>query len=163
MKSLNYYAWTADALWLKVNKVACYLKDLHLALNIYPSSIIAIILIYMHGITLPLNVCLLPRKLSERRLRSHGVLVIYLFFQYCRYIFILYSIERTCFGLKCKLFMQVSMIKTISFGPRKAKMCLRTCVECTESDHPAHAQSITSAIFSPFIHSIVSNDSVSGQ
>ena len=31
-------------------------------------------------------------------------------------------------------------------GPRKALMCLPTCAKCTDSDHPAHAQSITWAI-----------------
>ena len=45
----------------------------------------------------------------------------------------------------------------------KLKKCLRTCVKCAYSDFPGYAQSIISALCSPFIYSVVSNDSVSGQ
>ena len=80
-------------------------------------------------------------------------------------------------GLRQRVFDRF-MIKTyiiflrLSFGPRQAKRCLRTCATCADSDHPAPAQSITRAFVlssigchygSPFIHSVVSNDSVSGQ
>ena len=40
---------------------------------------------------------------------------------------------------------------------------LQTCAKCTDSDHPAYAQSMIWILFSPFIHSVVSNDSVGGQ
>ena len=53
----------------------------------------------------------------------------------------------------------LSLQFVLSNVPRPAKMCLRTCAD---SDHPAHAQSIIRAC-APFIHSVVSNDSVSGQ
>ena len=35
---------------------------------------------------------------------------------------------------------------TLTYGPRKAKTCLRTCAECPDSDCPTHAQSIIRAV-----------------
>ena len=50
-------------------------------------------------------------------------------------------------------------IKTTSFRSRQAKMCLRACATCTDSGHPAQAQSIIRI----FIHHVVSNNSVGGR
>ena len=48
-------------------------------------------------------------------------------------------------------------------GPRQAKICLRTCAECTDSDSPRACAKTHPGICFPLIHSVVSNDSVSGQ
>ena len=48
-----------------------------------------------------------------------------------------------------------SFCYTNTFGPYQVKKCLWTCKKYVDSDHPAHVQS-------PFLHSVVSNDSVSG-
>ena len=48
-----------------------------------------------------------------------------------------------------------------SFGSRQAKMCLRACAKCTDSDS-CHAQILIWAFCSPLMHSIVSSNSVSG-
>ena len=43
------------------------------------------------------------------------------------------------------------------------KQCLPTCAKSTNSDYPAHLRRISWGLCSSFIHSVVSNDSVSGQ
>ena len=35
------------------------------------------------------------------------------------------------------------MMSTTLFGSRQAQKCFRACAKCADSDHPAHAQSIT--------------------
>ena len=47
-----------------------------------------------------------------------------------------------------------------AYEPRQAKSYLRIFSKCADSDHPAHAQSI---IWTYALHSVVSNDSVSGK
>ena len=47
-------------------------------------------------------------------------------------------------------------------GSRQTKSCFRACAKCADSHRLAHAQSHP-GICSPLKHSIVSNDSVSGQ
>ena len=47
-------------------------------------------------------------------------------------------------------------------GPGQVKNCFRTCTTCADSHHPAHTKS-QQGIGSPFIHSVVFNDFISGQ
>ena len=47
-------------------------------------------------------------------------------------------------------------------GLRHAKMCLRACAKCSNSDSSHACAKYHSGICSPLIHSIVSSDSVSG-
>ena len=51
----------------------------------------------------------------------------------------------------------------LRYGLHQAKKCPQTCAKCADSDNPAHAQSFQSGLYSPLIHSMVSNNSVSGQ
>ena len=60
------------------------------------------------------------------------------------------------------IFPNITIADEMLFGPRQTKKCLRTCVNCAISAHSAHAQSIIWAC-SPFIHSVVPNDFISGQ
>ena len=48
-------------------------------------------------------------------------------------------------------------------GPRKAKMCLRACIKCTDLDSSHACAKYHLGTCSQFMHSIVSNDSGSGQ
>ena len=50
-----------------------------------------------------------------------------------------------------------------STGPRQAKMCLRACAKCTDSDSSNACAKPNQGISSPSTYSIASNDSVSGQ
>ena len=54
-------------------------------------------------------------------------------------------------------------LPNLSYGPCQAKKCLQTCAKCAHSNHPAHVQSIIRGLWSPFIQSVVSDDSASGQ
>ena len=47
--------------------------------------------------------------------------------------------------------------------PRQAKICLRACGKCTYSDTTHACAKFDPGICFPLLHSIVSNDSVSGQ
>ena len=49
------------------------------------------------------------------------------------------------------------------FGPAQAKRCLPICAKCTDSDYSRAWTMSHPGICYQFLHSIVSNDSVSGQ
>ena len=50
-----------------------------------------------------------------------------------------------------------------AYGLRQAKKCLRACTKCTDSDSSRACSKSHPCICSPLIHSIESNNSVSGQ
>ena len=52
-------------------------------------------------------------------------------------------------------FTYTNILSSVLYRLRQAKRCLQTCAKCTDSDHPG--------LCSPFVHSVESSDSVSGQ
>ena len=60
------------------------------------------------------------------------------------------------FGWKKHLIWSYELI----FGPKR---CLRTCTKCTDSDSSFLCETYHLGLCSPFIHSVVSNDSVGRQ
>ena len=52
------------------------------------------------------------------------------------------------------------MCLSFSTGPRQAKKCFRTCAKIQIN---LRMRKVSSGLYSPFIHSVVSNDSVSGK
>ena len=57
----------------------------------------------------------------------------------------------------------VLLQKYFPFGPRQAKMCLWACTKCTDLDSSLACAKSHPGLCSPFIHSIVSNYSVTGK
>ena len=82
----------------------------------------------------------------------------------CRFM-VLRDIRRLGIGYANeRLFYWILSLMHLSgmYGPHQAEMCLRACAKCTDSD-----LSCASAKYHPglslFIHSLITNDSVSGQ